>query len=289
MATWTDRYWNSADGLRLHYRDYEGPRDKPPILCIPGLTRNARDFEPVAERYAGEWRVICVDLRGRAGSDYDPEPKHYSPPVYVADLLKLLDQEGIADAVFMGTSLGGICTMILASTDNDRIAGAMLNDVGPEIGQVGIDRIATYVGKDVEFTSWDDAVEQLRERNREIFPRWGSGEWQRFARRVCREDKDGVRFDYDMKIADNFRSATSTPAVDAWPWYRALAGRPVTILRGEISELLTQETADRMAAELPDDAELVVVRDVGHTPNLEEMESVAAMDRLLTRVTERLD
>ena len=289
MATWTDRYWNSADGLRLHYRDYEGPRDKPPILCIPGLTRNARDFEPVAERYAGEWRVICVDLRGRAGSDYDPEPKHYSPPVYVADLLKLLDQEGIADAVFMGTSLGGICTMILASTDSDRIAGAMLNDVGPELGQVGIDRIATYVGKDVEFASWDDAVELLRTRNREIFPRWGDGEWQRFARRVCREDKGGVRFDYDMKIADNSRSATPTPAVDAWPSYRALAGRPVTILRGEISELLTQETAERMAAELPDDVELVVVRDVGHTPNLEEPESRAAMDRLLNRVTERLD
>lgn len=289
MATWTDRYWNSAEGLRLHYRDYEGPRDKPPILCIPGLTRNARDFEPVAERYAGDWRVICVDLRGRAESDYDPDPKRYSPPIYVADLLKLLDQEGIADAVFMGTSLGGICTMILASTDSDRIAGAMLNDVGPELGQVGIDRIATYVGKDVEFTSWDDAVGQLRERNREIFPKWGEGEWQRFARRVCREGENGVRFDYDMKIAENFQSATSTPAVDAWPWYRALAGRPVTILRGEISELLSQETAERMAAELSDDAELVIVRDVGHTPNLEEPESLAAMDRLLKRVTARLD
>jgi pimeloyl-ACP methyl ester carboxylesterase len=90
MASWTDRYWYSAEGIRLHYRDYEGPRDKPPILCIPGLTRNARDFEPVAERYAGQWRIICVDLRGRGLSDHDPDPSRYEPHYYVADILKLL-------------------------------------------------------------------------------------------------------------------------------------------------------------------------------------------------------
>ena len=99
MTTWTDRYWYSAEGLRLHYRDYEGPLDKPPILCIPGLTRNARDFEPVAERYAGDWRVIAVDLRGRGESEHDPDNRHYAPSYYVADILKLLDQLGIADAV----------------------------------------------------------------------------------------------------------------------------------------------------------------------------------------------
>jgi len=92
MASWTDRYWNSAEGLRLHYRDYAGPRDKPPILCIPGLTRNARDFEPVADRYAGDWRVIAVDLRGRGESESDPDSRRYSPHYYVADILKLIDQ-----------------------------------------------------------------------------------------------------------------------------------------------------------------------------------------------------
>ena len=103
MPSGTDRYWYSAEGLRLHYRDYEGPRDKPPILCIPGLTRNARDFEPVAERYAGNWRVISIELRGRGESDLDPDPSRYKPQYYVADILKLLDQLGIADAVFLGT------------------------------------------------------------------------------------------------------------------------------------------------------------------------------------------
>ena len=287
MATWTDRSWYSAEGLRLHYRDYDGPHEKPPILCIPGLTRNARDFEPVADRYAGDWRVIAVDLRGRGESEHDPEKRHYAPSYYVADILKLLDQLGIADAVFVGTSLGGICTMVLASTDSDRIAGALINDIGPEIDPSGIDRIGGYVGKEVLFESWEDAAARLRERNHEMFPNWTDGEWHRFVRRICYETEDGIRFQYDMGIADNFRRAAETPSSDAWPMLRALAGRPVTILRGELSDLLSPEVADQMAAELGDDAELVAIPDTGHAPSLDEQEALAPHDRLLERVEAR--
>ena len=287
MASWTDRFWYSAEGIRLHYRNYEGPRDKPPILCIPGLTRNARDFEPVAERYAGEWRILCIDLRGRGGSDSDPDPSRYTPGYYVADILKLLDQEGIADAVFFGTSLGGICTMLLASTDADRIAGAMLNDIGPVIDQVGIDRIGGYVGKETRFGSWDEAIETLAVRNREVFPRWERGEWERFSHRIMHETPDGIAFQYDMRIAQNFRAATEGPQGANWHLLESLAGRPVTILRGGLSDLLTQDIAEQMVERLGSDAELAVVPDVGHTPNLEEPESTAAMDRLLERVMAR--
>ena len=287
MASWTDRFWYSAEGIRLHYRNYEGPRDKPPILCIPGLTRNARDFEPVAERYAGEWRILCIDLRGRGGSDSDPDPSRYTPGYYVADILKLLDQEGIADAVFFGTSLGGICTMLLASTDADRIAGAMLNDIGPVIDQVGIDRIGGYVGKETRFGSWDEAIETLAVRNREVFPRWERGEWERFSHRIMHETPDGIALQYDMRIAQNFRAATEGPQGANWHLLESLAGRPVTILRGGLSDLLTQDIAEQMVERLGSDAELAVVPDVGHTPNLEEPESTAAMDRLLERVMAR--
>ena len=287
MTTWTDRYWYSAEGLRLHYRDYDGPHEKPPILCIPGLTRNARDFEPVADRYAGEWRVICIELRGRGASDDDPDPARYAPYYYVADILKLLDQEGIADAVFFGTSLGGICTMLLASTDADRIAGAMLNDIGPEIDQEGIDRISGYVGREVVFESWRAAAEILADRNRDKFPNWTSEDWNRFARRICVEETDGIHFQYDMAIAGNFRAATEGPQGANWHLYEALGGRPVLILRGELSDLLSQEIADQMVERLGGDAELVVVPAVGHTPNLEEPEATAAMDRLLERVMAR--
>lgn len=283
---WTDRSWNSADGIKLHYRDYAGPHDRPPILCIPGLTRNARDFEPVAEHFAGQWRVLAVDLRGRGGSGFDPEPANYAPATYVADLLKFLDQLGIADAVFVGTSLGGLCTMLLAATDAERIAGALLNDIGPVIDQAGIDRIGSYVGKDTRFASWDDAIAELRKRNEAKFPRWGTGEWTRFVRRICREEEGQIRFDYDMGIAENFVRAAGKPQADAWPFFKALDGRPVTILRGAHSDLLSDETARAMAAAI-DDVELVTVPDVGHTPNLEEPESLAAIERLLERVLAR--
>lgn len=287
MAEWIDRYWTSVDGLKLHYRDYAGSREKPPILCIPGLTRNARDFEPVADRYAGDWRVIAVELRGRGMSEYDPDSRRYLPTTYVADIMKLLDQEGIADAVFFGTSLGGICTMVLAGSDSERIAGALLNDIGPDLDPAGIARIGGYVGVTSEFGSWDDAARQIGERNADVYPCWSAEHWPTFARRLLREDKGRVLFDYDMAIADNFKRSEAGPAPDNWPYWRALAGRPVTILRGAISDLLSAETAERMVAELGGDAELVTVPDVGHTPILDEPEAVAAMDRLLERVLSR--
>ncbi len=281
MASWTDRFWNSADGVKLHYRDYDGNRDRPPILCIPGLTRNARDFEPVADRFAGDWRVLSIDLRGRGGSAFDPDPTNYKPMVYVADILKMLDQLGIADAVFVGTSLGGICTMALALGDRERIAGALLNDIGPEIDRAGVERIASYVGKPVRFANWDEAIDRVSARNHDIFPDYSRADWERFVRRTSRDDKGAVVPDYDLAIADNFESAASAP--DIWPLYKALDGRPVTILRGELSDLLSAEVAERMATELAD-VELVTVRRVGHAPTFDEPESLAALDRLLARV-----
>ncbi len=286
MAKWTDRSFNSADGLRLHYRDYDGPHERPPILCIPGLTRNARDFEPVADRFAGEWRILSLDLRGRGGSDYDPNSANYLPSTYAADVMKLLDQLGIADAVFLGTSLGGIVTMMIAGTDNERIAGALLNDIGPVIDPAGIARIGTYVGKEVRFASWAEAASALADRNHDMFPAWRAAEWDRFVRRICREENGSIQFDYDMAIAGNFRLAEKSPQSHTWPNFRALEGRPVTILRGELSDLLAPDIANRMSREIAD-VELVTVPKVGHTPNLEEPESIAAIGRLLERVLAR--
>ncbi len=286
MADFADRYWTSADGIKLHYRDYAGPHERPPILCIPGLTRNARDFEPVADRYAGQWRVIAVDLRGRGMSGYDPDPANYQPMIYVADVMKLLDQLGIADAVFFGTSLGGLCTMLLAATDPERIAGALINDIGPAIDQLGIDRIGAYVGLGARFASWEEAAADARQRHGATFLNWAPDDWDRYVRRVCREEGGELRFDYDMAIADNFQRAAGKPQIDAWPYYKALAGRPVTILRGALSDLLSDDTAQAMTAALAD-VELVTVPDVGHAPTLEEPESQAAMDRLLERVLAR--
>lgn len=288
MADWQDRYFSSADGLRLHYRDYAGPADKPPILCLPGLTRNARDFEPVGDRFAGDWRVIALEFRGRGLSEYDGDPSRYTPAVYAADVLKLLDELGIADAVFFGTSLGGIVTMVLAAQAEERIAGALLNDIGPVLDPEGIARIGTYVGKQVRFADWDEAARAMAARIADIYPDFGHDDWLRFVHRTCAAAKDGsIQFDYDMAIADNFRAAEAAAPMDAWPYYEALAGRPVTILRGALSDLLDAPTALAMAARL-DDVELVTVANVGHTPTFDEPASLDAADRLLARVERRV-
>ncbi|MEO6248405.1 MAG: alpha/beta hydrolase [Sphingomicrobium sp.] len=292
MKSWSDRYWNSPDGLRLHYRDYDGPHERPPILCIPGLTRNCRDFEPVAEAFAGAWRVIAVDLRGRGLSEPDPNPLNYIPQTYAQDLIKLLDQLGIADAVFIGTSLGGIVTMVTAMQDSERIAGALLNDIGPRVEPEGIARIGAYVGKPASVASFGSLAGALAERNRDAFPNWDIAQWERFARRIASDKGGSIEFDYDPRIADPFAAAAAAaaaadaPPSEAWPYYKALAGRPLTVLRGEYSDLFSAETFERMGREVPD-VELVTVPRAGHAPSLDEPESLAAIERLLDRVLAR--
>lgn len=288
MASWSDGYWTSRDGLKLHYRDYAGRTDRPPILCLAGLTRNARDYESLADRLAGEWRIIAVDFRGRGESAHDPKPDRYMPPTYAADTLQLLDELGIAKAVFIGTSLGGLVTMIVAGFAPERIAGALLNDVGPELDQPGLDRIRSYVGKPMLFGSWDEAASAFAERHNDRHPAYGPEEWQRYARRVARQTDKGIEFDYDMAIAEPFKNMDdeTAAAADAWPLFKALAGRPVTILRGEHSDLFSAEVARKMAEAVPG-ARVVTVPGVGHAPDFDEPESIEAVDSLLSQVLER--
>lgn len=283
MTSWSDRNWTSRDGLKLHYRDYAGPADRPPVLCLHGLTRNARDFEALAERLAGDWRVIVPDFRGRGMSEQDPNSRNYVPPVYAQDVIALLDELSVERAVFIGTSLGGLVTMIIAALAPDRIAGAVLNDIGPELDMRGIERIRTYVGKPMVFGSFAEAGAAIGAANADIHPRYGSEEWERFARRACRETERGVEFDYDMRIADAFKQSDAEPVPDAWPLFLALKGKPLLILRGGHSELFPQEVAKRMIDAVPG-AELVTVPNVGHAPDLDEPEAVEAIQRLLERV-----
>lgn len=283
MTGWSDGHWTSRDGLKLHYRDYPGPGERPPVLCLHGLTRNARDFESLAERYAGEWRVIAPDFRGRGGSEHDPNPANYAPPTYALDVLELLDSLAIDRAVFVGTSLGGLVTMAIAAFAPGRIAAAVLNDVGPELDPAGLERIRSYVGKPVRFSGWDEAGEAFAARFGPVHPGYGRVEWLRYARRVGRQTDGGVELDYDMAIAEPFAATEAGASPDAWPLLGALAGRPVLILRGETSDLLSPEVAERMRDSIPG-SELVTVRGVGHAPDFEEPETIAALDRLLGRV-----
>src|SRR5579872_7575295 len=132
-ARFEDGYLTVRDGLKLHYRDYAGAANNPPLLCLHGLTRNARDWTEFAERYAPRFRVLVPEFRGRGASGYDPDPSRYNPLVYAGDLIELLDQLGIDQAIFAGTSLGGLVTMTIAAATPHRIAAAILNDIGPDV------------------------------------------------------------------------------------------------------------------------------------------------------------
>jgi pimeloyl-ACP methyl ester carboxylesterase len=284
---YADGWWTAIDGLRLHYRDYPGGEPgQPPILCIPGLTRNARDFERVAERLSPGWRVICVDLRGRGESPPAADPASYAPPSYALDIGALFVALKIEKAVVLGTSLGGLIAMLMALTTPERLAGVLLNDIGPVLDASGLSRIRSYVGRSASWPTWLHAARALAEAQKAVYPRYVIEDWLAMAKRVCRLTSAGrIVFDYDMRIAEPFRETpeAEAPAPDLWPAFEALAGRPVAVVRGALSDLLSAATAQEMARRVPD-LDLVTVADVGHAPLLDEPEAVVAIDRLLQRV-----
>jgi pimeloyl-ACP methyl ester carboxylesterase len=284
MPAYENRYWWSNDGVRLHYRDYAGPEARPPILCLPGLTRNARDYAQLAERLAGQWRVIAVDLRGRGESGYAKDPMTYVPLTYVQDIEGLLRDLKCDRYIAFGTSLGGIVTMLLAGTAREKIAGALLNDVGPEIEAAGLARIRTYVGRANSWPTWMHAARGVQEANQDVFPDYTIEDWLAMAKRLYRLNSSGrIVLDYDMNIAEPFRVPGNEAGPDMWRALDTLKQVPTLIVRGERSDVLAAATAARMAGQL-DKAELVTVANVGHAPTLSEPEAITGVDRLLDHI-----
>jgi pimeloyl-ACP methyl ester carboxylesterase len=277
-----DGYLVVRDGLRLHYRDYSGSSERPPLVCLHGLTRNARDFADFAKRLSPRFRVIALDFAGRGDSDFDPLPARYNPLVYAGDVLGLLNELGIERAIFVGTSLGGLVTMLLATTAPERIAGAVLIDVGPELEAAGLERIKSYVGKDLRFADWDEAAETIAANNQHLPVNYAHADWVKAAKRACREENGRVRYDYDMAIADVFSAANSRVQVDLWPMFAALAQKPLLIVRGEKSDLLAPDAFERMEATAPT-VRSVVVAGAGHAPTLTEPDATVAIDQFLGR------
>jgi len=281
QAPWTDGFWWSGDGLRLHYRDYPGPADRPPLLCLPGLTRNARDFEGLAARLAGQWRVIAVDLRGRGESAYARDPLSYVPLTYLQDIKALLDELQLPRVVAVGTSLGGLLAMLIGAADPGRLAGVVLNDIGPDIEATGLARIRGHVGVSRNWPTWIHAARDLAADNAAAFPDYRLEDWLIFAKRLCRLTPAGrVVLDYDMKIAEPFRLPGGENGVDLWPALDALKNLPTLLVRGALSDILSARTAARMRRHLPHMHYCELPR-TGHAPTLEEPQAAAAIDALL--------
>jgi pimeloyl-ACP methyl ester carboxylesterase len=277
-----DHFYDSTDGLRLYYRHY--PAGEPgwlPVLCLPGLTRNSRDFADLAGRLSRRHEVLAPDLRGRGRSAWDPDPTHYQLATYVQDAWSLLDSRGIDRVLIVGTSLGALMGMAMA-TRPERIAGVVLNDAGPELDLVGLLRIGGYAGKLPPVKSWAEAAAQARSIHLAALPDLTEAQWLDYARRNYRENDAGVPVpDLDPQIAAGFKTPPTGP-LQMWPLYAAIKAVPMLVLRGALSDLLSAATVERMAREKPD-LEHVTVPNRGHTPMLDEPECRQAIDAFLTR------
>ncbi len=284
-----ERIFATVDGLALYARDYPAlqPATGAPVVCLHGLTRNSRDFAIIAPRIAAcGRRVIVPDMRGRGKSANDPDPAHYVPAVYAQDVIAMLDKLEIKQAVFIGTSMGGIIAMAIAALAPDRIVAAVLNDVGPKLSPEGIARIASYVGVTRPVAHWGEAAAAVRAIAGAAYPERleDSAFWDAFARRTFRERDDGlIETDYDPHIALAFAAAGDAPPPDMTPLFQALATKPVLSVRGAISDLLSAETVAEMRALKPD-LDSVEVADIGHAPMLDEPEAWDALLGFLAKV-----
>jgi pimeloyl-ACP methyl ester carboxylesterase len=299
--------YTSTDGLTLYARDYPAggaamqaaaslsasppaaglPAHLParlPVICIHGLTRNSADFDEFAPAIAALGRrVLALDVRGRGHSERDPDPSNYTPRVYAGDVAKLMVDLGIARAVFVGTSMGGLITMALAAGRIDLIAAAVLNDVGPVLSARGLARIAGYTGKPVAPASWNDAACWVRNINACAFPDNPEQEWDKWARRAFEQDASGrlaPRYDPRIAVALQGGQLKTTSLASRMAFRRLARERPVLLVRGALSDLLEARQADWMRRAAPS-MQYVEVANVGHAPMLTEPPALEAITRFL--------
>ncbi len=265
--------FTAPDGTRLHYTD-QGKGT--PVIALAGLTRNGRDFNHVAPHL--DCRLIRLDYRGRGQSDW-ADHSTYSIPVEAQDTLALMDHLGLEKAGILGTSRGGLIAMVLAATAKDRLLGVALNDIGPEISNVGLDVIKDYIGKPLPFKTYAEAA-AFRDRNWVHFKGVPMARWLEEVEQQYEATPDGLALRYDPKLRDAVLEAGAQPTPDLWPLFDALAGLPVALVRGANSDLLTPQTAAEMRARRPDMG-YANVPDRGHVPFLDEPDAVGVLQTWL--------
>jgi len=280
LAAYRERRFTARDGLGLHFCDYGDPAAAAlPLLCLAGLTRNASDFHPLASRLAGDRRVLCLDLRGRGRSDRDPQWRNYEPRAYLDDIAQMLALANAHRFIAVGTSFGGVLAMALGALMPSALAGAVLNDVGPEIGQGFVDDLLAYIRTDRPQPDWASAAEAIRTHMPSaVFQT--EAMFQAMVRNTYREGEDGLlHFDWDVNIVRPLLEDRRPPP-DLWPFFRGLRAIPMLAFRGETSDVLSPDCFARMGREHPD-IRRVTVPGTGHAPTLTEPECIAALDEFL--------
>ena len=265
------RFFTASDGARLAYADQGAGT---PLLCLAGLTRTMADFDYVAP-HLGAFRLIRMDARGRGQSQWTGS-ESYTVPQEAKDALELLDHLGLDRAAILGTSRGGLIGMLIGALAPGRLAGLCLNDVGPELEQAGLERIKTYVGRAPTARSHADLAARLPG----YMPGFSdvpAARWRAEAEKHYTQTPDGLAITYDPALRQAFLTALAAPPADGWPLFDALAGKPLALIRGANSDLLSQEVAAEMRRRRPD----MIFAEVpgrAHIPFLDEPESLTALE-----------
>lgn len=295
---YTEHQYRSRDGLSLYYRQYGDESNDKAVLCLHGLTRNSKDFHNLAEHLGGQYRVISVDVRGRGQSDRDPRPIRYNPGQYVRDVWTLLDQLQLPKVTVIGTSMGGLMAMIMADQQPQRLRGVVINDVGPELPQVAIDRIMSYAGRYPPAQSWEEAAAQVKAAYEIAMPDMPIEFWREFVKLSYRENAEGKpEPDMDPAIGNALRNPPAIVQglqwlnrrglirrvagvyIDPWDSFHAVT-MPCLLVQGAISDVLPDEIVRKMQVAQPH-MQVVQVANRGHAPMLDEPEALVAIDRFL--------
>lgn len=280
------------DGLTIRGRDYgERLSTNMPLVCLPGLTRSTRDFEAIATHLSQDTkaprRVLCLDYRGRGQSDYDANWKNYNPLTEANDVLNAITAAGLKDVAILGTSRGGIIAMLLGSMRPGILSGIILHDIGPAIDVTGLVKIKNYVSHMPTPRNWQDAADILRTVHKGSFPKHDDDDWMRAAR-LTFADKDGTPVvDFDPALAKTLASISpdDTPP-NLWPQFMSLRSKPLLVIRGGTSDLLSAQTLETMDRAHPT-MKSVTVPDEGHVPNLMDEGSLAGIQSLLAEIDAR--
>ena len=286
---WEKFEYSAADGLRLAGRKYGWRHNKAlPVICLAGLTRNSADFHPLALHLSREAavprRVLCLDYRGRGMSDHDKDWEKYNIFTEAADVLAAADALGIGKAITIGTSRGGLVTYVLAATRPGLLAGAVLNDIGPEIDPQGLVRIRNYVGGAESFPNWSEATNAVRSYGKAHFTKWDDDEWRRQARLIYAEKDGRIVKRYDQNLTKTLKSLNlDNPIPPMWPQFAGLKNIPLMAIRGENSDLLSAETLRSMHDAHPG-MQSIVVESQGHAPDLATPGIPPAIARFATQV-----
>lgn len=270
----------SPKGLhRIAYLEWGDPRNRDVLVCVHGLLRSARDFEPLARELSSHFRIACPDLAGRGDSDRLPEASLYAVPQYLADMVTLIARLDTESVSWLGTSLGGLVGMALAAQAGTPVKQLVLNDVGPLIPRAALERIASYAGERRVFETFDEAERYMRTLSAPFGPH-SDAQWRFLAENWVRRNADGTwQPHYDPQIGDAFRASLPEKDMDLWHFYDALRC-PTLVIRGAQSDLLARGTAEQMRSRGPK-AKLVEIPGVGHAPTLLNAEQIGIVREFL--------